>query len=68
MIIAWEADDGSTSTNHVATIVVAANDSGDRLRTLGNHNGMLRAMEEAYGMRLLGHPADSSVGDLTPLF
>jgi acid phosphatase len=65
VIITW--DEGETS-DQIATIVVAANDAGQRLGTYGNHYGMLRAIEEAYGLPLLGHAADSTVGDLTPLF
>jgi acid phosphatase len=65
VIVTW--DEGSSS-NQVATIVVAQNNAGKQLSAAGNHYGILRAIEEAYGLPLLGHAADTTVGDLTPLF
>jgi acid phosphatase len=66
VVITW--DEGGSPSDQIATIVVAKDNAGKRLSTFGNHYGLLRAIEEAYGLPLLGHAADSTVGDLTPLF
>jgi acid phosphatase len=65
VIITW--DEGESS-DQIPVIVVDARDAGKRLTTKGDHYGMLRAIEEAYALPFLGHAADSSVDDLTPLF
>jgi acid phosphatase len=68
VIITWDEGEGGTPSDQIPAIVVAANNAGKRLSTFGNHYGTLRAIEEAYGLPLLGHAADSTVGDLTNLF
>jgi acid phosphatase len=66
VIITW--DEGDSTSNQIPAVVVAKDDAAQRLSTAGNHYGLLRAIEEAYGLPLLGAAADSSSGDLTPLF
>jgi hypothetical protein len=57
---------GGAAGGQIATIVVTA--AGQRrLDTPGDHYGMLRALEEAYGVGLLGRAADPASGDLRPL-
>jgi hypothetical protein len=52
----------------VATIVISQHaPHGARLTTTGNHYGTLRAIEETYGLPLLGGAASSSA-DLRSLF
>jgi phosphatidylinositol-3-phosphatase len=61
-------DEGET-TEQVATIVVSQRTQrGARLTTAGCHYGTLRAIEETYGLPLLGSAADPSSGDLRALF
>jgi acid phosphatase len=60
-------DEGET-TEQVATIVISQHTPrGARLTTAGNHYGTLRAIEEVYGLPLLGGAASSSA-DLRSLF
>jgi len=60
-------DEGET-TEQVATIVISQHTPrGARLTTAGNHYGTLRAIEETYGLPLLGGAA-SSPADLRSLF
>jgi phosphatidylinositol-3-phosphatase len=57
---------GGAAGGQIATIVVTA--AGQRrLDTAGDHYGMLRALEEAYGVGYLGRAADPASGDLRPL-
>jgi phosphatidylinositol-3-phosphatase len=57
---------GGAAGGQIATIVVTA--AGQRrLDTPGDHVGMLRALEEAYGVAYLGRAADPASGDLRPL-
>jgi acid phosphatase len=62
LIVTW---DEGTQSDQVATIVVGAR-HGTKANG-GNEYGTLRGLEEAYGVRLLGHSADSNVGDVLPL-
>ena len=59
-------DEGG-STERVATIVISASDHGLKLTTPVNHYGLLRGLEETYGVPLLGAAANASSGDLKPL-
>jgi acid phosphatase len=59
-------DEGETS-DKVATIVVSAANHGGRLATPTNHYGLLRGVEELYGLPLLGAAASSANGDLLPM-
>jgi hypothetical protein len=56
------------SGGHVPTIVVSARTAGLKFSSGGNHYGTLRAIEEAYGVGLLGASVDPANGDLTPAF
>ena len=76
VIITW--DEGSDSSGccglgspggHVATIVVTTGNQGaGTFATTGDHYGALRAIEEAYGVGLLGGSANTVNGDLTGSF
>lgn len=75
IIITWDsattADQSGWNTGtggHVPTIVVSAKSAGIPFSSGGNHYGTLRAIEEAYGVGLLGASADPANGDLTPAF
>ena len=72
VIVTW--DEGGSSAGccggaaggQIATIVVTA--AGQRrLDTPGDHFGMLRALEEAYGVGYLGRAGDAASGDLRAL-
>jgi hypothetical protein len=72
VIITW--DEGKTtkgwngsSGGHVPTLVIAAGAHG-AFTAGGNNYGTLRAIEEAYGVGLLGSSADPANGDLTGAF
>ncbi|HXC78234.1 MAG TPA: alkaline phosphatase family protein [Candidatus Acidoferrum sp.] len=74
IIITWDsatkADQSGWNTGsggHVPTIVISAKSSGT-FSLGGNHYGTLRAIEEAYGIGLLGASATAANGDLTPAF
>src|SRR5689334_12881318 len=71
-ILVWWDEDEGTSNEQILLISVGSNHSV----TIGpaSHYGVLRGLEEAYGVGLLGHSADSSVpaeggtvGDILPL-
>jgi Phosphoesterase family len=62
IIITW--DEGTQSEQVLTLVVGSAHGSA---ATGGNAYGTLRGLEEAYGVGLLGHSADSNVGDITPL-
>jgi phosphatidylinositol-3-phosphatase len=59
--------DEGASTERVATIVISASNHGNKLTGAMNHYGMLRGLEETYGVPLLGAAANVSNGDLKPL-
>jgi hypothetical protein len=59
----WNTGDGG----HVPTIVISSTSSG-ALSSGGNHYGTLRAIEEAYGVGLLGNSSNAANGDLAPAF
>lgn len=66
VIITWDEGEGG---ENIATIVVSANHGvARRLSSAGNHYGTLRAIEETYGVGLLGSSANPGNGDLRPLF
>jgi acid phosphatase len=65
VILTWDEGEGP---DQIATIVIAANDHGRRLATAGNHYGLLRCIEQAYGVSLLGNAGNAANGSLRPLF
>jgi acid phosphatase len=74
VVITWDAarkaDTSGFNTGnggHVPTIVVRSGHKGYYLAG-GNHYGTLRAIEETYGLGLLGGAASSANGDLKPAF
>lgn len=74
IVITWDsattADSSFWNTGsggRVPTIVVSATGTG-AFTAGGNHYGTLRAVEEAYGVGLLGASASSANGDLSPAF
>lgn len=59
---------GGAAGGHIATVVVsAATPRGDQLNTPVDHAGVLRTIEELYGLPFLGAAADRSSGTLLPL-
>jgi len=72
VIITWDEGSSKKGFNggnggHVATLVIAANATAPYTAG-GDHFGTLRAIEEAYGVGLLGASADAGNGDLTGAF
>jgi phosphatidylinositol-3-phosphatase len=74
VIITWDSAKTSDksgwntgSGGHVATIVISGRSHG-RFASGGNHYGTLRAIEEAYGVPLLGASSAAANGDLRPEF
>jgi acid phosphatase len=69
VIVTWDEGGGGggwngTTGGQVPTLVIAAGAHG-AYTAGGNHYGTLRAIEEAYGVGLLGNSADAANGDLT---
>jgi len=62
IIVTW---DEGTQSEQVLTLVVGS--AHGTAANGGNAYGTLRGLEEAYGVALLGHSADSNVGDILPL-
>jgi hypothetical protein len=62
LIITW---DEGTQSEQVLTLVVGS--AHGTAANGGSAYGTLRGLEEAYGVGLLGHSADSNVGDIRPL-
>ena len=62
IVITW---DEGTQSEQVLTLVVGS--AHGTAATGGSEYGTLRGLEEAYGVGLLGHSADSNVGDILPL-
>ncbi len=62
IILTW---DEGTQSEQVLTVVVGS--AHGTQATGGNEYGTLRGLEEAYGVGLLGHSADSNVGNILPL-
>jgi len=62
IVITW--DEGA-STEQVLTLVIGS--AHGTAANGGTEYGTLRGLEEAYGVGLLGHAADSNVGDIFPL-
>lgn len=74
VIITWDesADTDTAGLNgsgggHIATIVVSKSSHGPWTAGV-NHYGTLRAIEETYGVGLLGASADAANGDLSGAF
>jgi acid phosphatase len=61
---------GTTDTGgHIATLVISHDSSGSSTYTVaGDHDGTLRAIEEAYGVGLVGESANPGHGDLYGAF
>ncbi|MGH7776959.1 MAG: alkaline phosphatase family protein, partial [Candidatus Dormibacterales bacterium] len=70
----WSSDNTGVGTanpggGHILTLVISHSSLGVGAYTSpGNHYGMLRTIEEAYGLPLLGGAGDPRNGDLTALF
>ena len=62
IVITW---DEGTQSEQVLTLVVGS--AHGTAANGGNEYGTLRGLEEAYGVGLLGHSADSNVGDILTL-
>ena len=57
-------------TNQIPMVVISSNEQGEGniVAPNGNHYGLLRSIEEAYRLTMLGAAADPGNGDLTGLF
>jgi len=66
VILTW--DEGESHGQRIATIVIAADHHGAPLGSFGNHFGLLRALEQTYGVSLLRNSANAANGNLKPLF
>jgi hypothetical protein len=62
IIVTW---DEGTANEQVLTLVIGSAFGTNVVP--GNEYGTLRGLEEDYGVGLLGHSADSNVGDILPL-
>ena len=73
IVITWDEGgtnlgvNGAAGGGHIATIVVSANSHG-QFSGAGNLYGTLRAIEETYGIGLMGSSASTAGGDLRGLF
>jgi phospholipase C len=65
IILTW--DEGETEEQIVALVISAATKGHGAFTSAGNHYGTLRAIEELYGLPLLGNAGDPANGDLRPL-
>jgi hypothetical protein len=65
IILTW--DEGETEEQIVTVVVSKAMAGHGAFATPGNHYGTLRAIEELYGLPLLGNAANATNGDLRPL-
>ena len=77
VIITWDEGTGDSSGccgltspgGHIATLVVTSANAGmGNFTGTGDHYGTLRAVEEAYGVGLLGGSSNAVNGDLTGAF
>ena len=65
IVLTWDEGEGS---EQIATIVIAARLAGHgRVGTHGNHYGLLRSLEEVYGLGYLANAASASNGDIKTL-
>jgi hypothetical protein len=63
-----DTQNGTLGTGgHIATLVISAKSSGP-FNPAGNHFGVLRGIEQAYGVGLLAHSADPANGNILPAF
>jgi acid phosphatase len=58
LIVTWDEDDGSEG-NRIATIIVGAPVKPGRYQEPLDHYGLLRTLEDMYGLAPLGHSADA---------
>jgi hypothetical protein len=65
IVLTW--DEGETEEQIVTIVVSKAMAGHGAFATPGNHYGTLRAIEELYGLPLLGNAGNATNGDLRPL-
>lgn len=71
VIVTMDENDAQSSPagGQVPMVVISSNATGKgNFSSAGNHYGMLRSIEEAYGLGLLGAAGSASNGDLSALF
>jgi phosphatidylinositol-3-phosphatase len=71
VIVTMDENDaqGTPGGGQVPMVVISSTAHGvGAVTTAGNHFGMLRSVEEEFGLGLLGGASISANGDLTPLF
>ena len=66
VVLTW--DEGESGGDQIATIVIAERLSGHgAVATKGNHYGLLRSLEEIYGLAYLANAASAANGDIKSL-
>jgi len=66
VVLTW--DEGESGGDQIATIVISARLAGHgTYGTYGNHYGLLRGLEELYGLSYLGSASKAGNGDLRSL-
>ncbi len=66
VVLTW--DEGETGGDQIATIIISARLAGHgNYGTHGYHYGLLRGLEETYGVGYLGNSANAANGDLRSL-
>jgi acid phosphatase len=66
VVLTW--DEGESGGDQIATIVISASLAGHgQFSGLGNHYGLLRSLEEIYGLGYLGNAASAANGDIKSL-
>jgi acid phosphatase len=66
VVLTW--DEGESGGDQIATVVIAARLAGHGpVSAFGNHFGLLRSLEEIYGLAYLANAASASNGDIKSL-
>jgi len=66
VVLTW--DEGESGGDQIATVVISARLAGHgQVSGFGNHYGLLRSLEEIYGLGLLANAASAANGDIKSL-
>ena len=60
IIITWDENNGVSESDVIPTVVVSGEGSGTSFTAKGNHYGTLAAIEDVYGLPLLGNAAHAT--------
>lgn len=66
LIVTWDESDARSLTNQIPLIVVGAGIKPVRSGQFVDHYGLLRMLEDFYGLKLLGHSAEAIPTTLLP--